>query len=256
MKIASWNINSIKVRLPNVTTWLKKNKPDVLLMQELKGIEENFPFKDFEKLGYQAAVAGQKTYNGVAILSKHTIKDVLKGLPGDKKDEQARYIEATIEGLRIASVYTPNGNPVDSDKFNYKLKWLDRLYRHVGKMIENETPFVLGGDYNVIPHASDCHDPKAWADDALFRLESREKLRAILNLGVTDAFRALHTEPHAYTFWDYQGGAWQKDHGIRIDHILLSPQTADRLVKCEIDRAPRGQDKASDHTPIIAELAA
>lgn len=256
ISIATWNVNSINARLPNVLDWLKKKKPDVLLMQELKCMDEKFPAKDFEELGYTVETHGQKTWNGVAIVSKHDITDVKKGLPGDTKDEQARYIEATIKGVRIASLYLPNGNPVDSEKYPYKLKWMDRLYKHAQKLLASEMPVVLGGDYNIIPADEDCHDPIAWADDALFRLESRQKFRSILNLGYTEAFRATDSTPHAYTFWDYQAGAWQKDNGIRIDHFLLSPQATDRLEDCIIDKAPRGQEKASDHVPVILKISA
>jgi exodeoxyribonuclease-3 len=254
MIIASWNVNSITARLPNVLEWLKEKKPDVLLLQELKTTEDKFPAPEFSALGYHAAVFGQKTWNGVAILSKHKIEHVKTGLPGDTSDDQARYIEATVNGIRVASVYLPNGNPVDSDKYPYKLKWLDRLYAHTKKLLKTEQPVVLGGDYNIIPEDKDCHDPKLWKDDALFRLESRRKFRALMNLGLTDAFRVNNTEAHQYTFWDYQGGAWQQNAGIRIDHFLLSPQAADLLEECIIDTAPRGKDKASDHTPIMLKL--
>lgn len=255
LSIATWNVNSINARLPNVLDWLKKKKPDVLLMQELKCMDEKFPAKDFEEMGYTVETHGQKTWNGVAIVSKHDITDVKKGLPGDTKDEQARYIEATIKGVRIASLYLPNGNPVDSEKYPYKLKWMDRLHKQAQKLLASEMPVVLGGDYNIIPADEDCHDPIAWADDALFRLESRQKFRSILNLGYTEAFRATDSTPHAYTFWDYQAGAWQKDNGIRIDHFLLSPQATDRLEDCIIDKAPRGQEKASDHVPVILKIS-
>lgn len=252
--IASWNVNSINQRLPILDDWLKAHTPDVLLLQELKCMDEKFPMADIEAMGYQAAVFGQKTFNGVAILSKHKIENVMKGLPGDNEDVQSRYIEATVKGVRVASIYLPNGNPVGSEKYPYKLKWFDRLIAHTKDLLKEEIPFVLGGDYNVIPQARDCHDPKAWEDDALFRLESRQKLRALCNLGLTDAFRACNDDDHQYTFWDYQAGAWPRNNGIRIDHILLSPQTADRLKDCIIDREPRGREKASDHTPILATL--
>jgi exodeoxyribonuclease-3 len=254
MIIASWNVNSITARLPNVLEWLKAHEPDVLLLQELKTTEDNFPKQEFSALGYHAAVCGQKTWNGVAILSKHKIEHVKSGLPGDASDEQARYIEATVNGLRVASIYLPNGNPVDSDKYPYKLKWMDRLYAHVKKLLKTEQPLVLGGDYNIIPEDKDCHDPKLWKDDALFRLESRQKFRVLMNLGLTDAFRVNNSEAHQYTFWDYQGGAWQQNAGIRIDYFLLSPQAADLLEECTIDTKPRGKEKASDHTPIILKL--
>lgn len=252
MKIASWNVNSIKTRLSHVKDWLESQKPDVLLLQELKGLE--FPAEEFESIGYQSAAVPQKAYNGVALLSKHKIKVEHDALPGDKKDEQARYIEATIKDLRIIGIYAPNGNPVDSEKFTYKLAWLDRLKKRLEKLREDEVPVAIGGDFNIIPEEKDCFDPKAWQDDALFRLESRQKLRALLNLGYTDAFRVHNSQTGQYTFWDYQGGAWPQDKGIRIDHFLLSPSVADRLRACTIDKGPRGLEKASDHTPIIVEI--
>jgi len=259
MKIATFNVNSIKARLPRVLEWLKAAQPDVTLLQEIKTVDDAFPSLEIEDLGYNVATHGQKTYNGVAILSKRPMEDVTRGLPGDDKDEQARYIEATVGDLRVASIYLPNGNPVDSDKYPYKLAWMDRLIAHVrDDLLPSEQPFVLGGDYNVIPADLDVYDPKAWVDDALFRPETRSKFRALLHLGLTEAWRALHRE-HGYTFWDYQGGRWARDEGLRIDHLLLSPRAADRLEDCEIDRAPRGKDKASDHTPIwcaITEVAA
>lgn len=254
LTVATWNVNSVRARLPNVEAWLKKNSPDVLLMQELKTTQDAFPFLEFEALGYKAAVAGQKSWNGVAILSKHPIKVERTRLPGDETDEQARYIEATVQGLRLACIYLPNGNPVDSEKYPYKLAWMERLIAHAKSLLREEVPFLLGGDFNVIPEPRDCHDPKVWEDDALFRLETRRKFRALLNLGLTDAFRAFNGKDHQYTFWDYQAAAWQRNAGIRIDHFLASPQAADRLEDCRIDAAPRGEDKASDHTPVVALL--
>ncbi len=254
MKIATFNVNSIKARLPRLLEWLSLAAPDVVLLQETKTVDDDFPALEIEALGYALAIHGQKTYNGVAILSKHPIGDVRRGLPGDPADEQARYIEATIRGLRIASIYLPNGNPVDSEKYPYKLAWMDRLIAHVrDTMLPSEIPFVLGGDYNVIPADLDVYDPRSWIGDALFRPETRAKFRALVYLGLTEAWRALHTE-HGYTFWDYQAGRWPRDEGLRIDHFLLSPGAADRLQACEIDRAPRGKDKASDHTPVWCEI--
>ena len=254
MIVATWNVNSINARLPNVQAWLNKSAPDVLLLQELKCTEDKFPKAEFEALGYHCAVFGQKTWNGVAILSKHKIEDVKRGLPGDATDEQSRYIEATISGFRIASIYLPNGNPVDTEKFPYKLKWMDRLIAHVQGLLQSEAPLVLGGDYNVIPEDLDCHDPKAWEGDALFRPESRRKFRTLLNLGLTDAFRALHPDARQYTFWDYQSGARPRNAGIRIDHFLLSAGAADRLEDCTVDEAPRDLEKASDHTPVLVRF--
>ena len=254
LTIATWNVNSITARLPRVLEWLEENSPDILLLQELKTTEDKFPRLEFSALGYTAAVFGQKAWNGVAILSKHKIENIKTGLPGDASDEQARYIEATVEGIRVASVYLPNGNPVGSEKFNIKLKWMDRLHNHIKSLLKIEQPFALGGDYNIIPEDRDCHDPQLWKGDALFRPESRQKFRTLLNLGLTDAFRINNDEAHQYTFWGYQGGAWQSNSGIRIDHFLLSPQAADLLYDCFIDTVPRGKDKASDHTPLILKL--
>jgi len=255
MKIASWNVNSINMRLPHVLDWLTKHKPDALLLQELKCTDDKFPLAEIEAAGYKAAVHGQKSWNGVAILSPHDITDIRRGLPGDDSDEQARYIEASINGLRVASIYLPNGNPVDSEKYPYKLRWFDRLIAHARGLLAQDIPVVLGGDYNIIPEPRDCHDPAAWAEDALFRLDSRRKFRSLVHLGYTDAFRVLNDDSEQYTFWDYQAGAWPRNNGIRIDHLLLSPRAADRLKDCRIDREPRAAEKASDHTPIYAELS-
>ena len=255
MKIATWNVNSVRARLPNLLAWLASAAPDVALLQEIKTVAEGFPELEIGDLGYNVAVCGQKSYNGVAILSKPPIEDVLTRLPGDDADDQARYIEAVVGGVRVASIYLPNGNPVDSPKFPYKLGWMERLYDHVGELLGLEEAFVLGGDYNVAPEDRDVYDPAAWADDALCRPETRARYRAVVHLGLTDAYRALHPDAAgAYTFWDYQKGRWQRDEGLRIDHLLLSPQAADRLEACDIDRAPRGRDKASDHTPVWCEL--
>ena len=254
VKIATWNVNSVKARLPNLLAWLAAAKPDVALLQEIKTVEDNFPRLEIEALGYHCAIGGQKAYNGVAILSRGAVEDLVPRLPGEPEDEQARYIEGTTLGLRVASIYLPNGNPVTTEKFPYKLRWMERLRGHAAEILKSEVPAVLGGDYNVIPAPEDCYDPAAWAGDALFKPESRRAFRAILNLGFTEAFRALHGEAGAYTFWDYQGRAWQAGNGIRIDHLLLSPQAADRLTACEIDTGPRGKEKASDHTPIWCEL--
>lgn len=257
-KIATWNVNSIKARLPNVLDWLRESAPDVLCLQEIKCMTEAFPLMEIEDAGYSAAVHGQKTYNGVAILTRGGLEDVREGLPGGDGDDQARYVEAAVplDGrmVRVASIYLPNGNPVDTDKFAYKLAWMTRLRDHVRDLLATEEPVVLAGDFNVIPAEGDVYDPDGWRDDALFRLEVRRKFREILNLGYTDAYRALHREVGRYTFWDYQGGAWQKDFGLRIDHMLLSPQAVDLLAACDIDRKPRGKPKASDHTPIWCTL--
>lgn len=254
MKIATWNVNSAKARLPLITDWLRAASPDVVLFQEIKCETAAFPAAAFEELGYHVNAVGQKAYNGVALLSKAPAEDVLTRLPGEPEDEQARYVEATVSGVRIASLYLPNGNPVPGEKFAYKLRWMDRLYHHARTLLAREIPVVLGGDYNIIPEARDVFSPQAFAGDALFRPESRAKFRALLNLGLTEAYRALHDDDRAYTFWDYQAGSWPRDNGLRIDHFLLSPQAADRLAGCTIDRGPRGLEKASDHTPVVLEL--
>lgn len=251
MKIASWNVNSIKVRKDHVEAWLRKEQPDVLLLQELKGTE--FPADHFESLGYQSEAVVQKARNGVAVLSKRPFEVNRTALIAD--DEQARYIEITVEGLRIIGIYAPNGNPVDTEKYPYKLNWTKELKAYLESLLQEETPFVVGGDFNVIPANEDCYDPAGWAEDALFRLETRQLYRSILNMGLTDAYRVFNHKPHQYTFWDYQAGAWQKGNGIRIDHFLLSPQATDRLKSCTIDPTPRGWDTPSDHTPIMVELS-
>lgn len=252
LRIATWNVNSIKSRLEHVKSWLEKNAPDVLLLQELKGLD--FPDGEFAAMGYKSAAVTQKAYNGVAILSRSDIDIVLRALPGSESDEQARYLEADTGGLRVVCLYLPNGNPVDSDKFPYKLSWMDRLARRFAALREEGVAFAAGGDYNVIPGPADCYDPAAWQSDALFHPETRRRFRALLNLGLYDAFRVRNRSAGQYTYWDYQGGAWQAGKGIRIDHFLLSPPVADRLVSCDIDTAPRGLDKASDHTPLLVEL--
>jgi exodeoxyribonuclease-3 len=253
--IATWNVNSINARLPNVLEWLRVAKPDVVLLQEIKCQDAAFPREAVEDIGYNVATHGQKSYNGVAILSRRPLEEVTPGLVGDEADEQARYLEATVDGVRVASIYLPNGNPIGTEKFAYKLAWMERLRARAAALLESAEPLVLGGDYNVIPEPIDCHDPKAWEEDALFRPESRRALRALLHLGLTDAFRALHPDQaRAYSFWDYQRGSFQLDHGIRIDHLLLSPAAADRLVGCTIDKEPRRKPKASDHTPVIVTL--
>jgi len=258
MRIAAWNVNSIRARLPNVLEWLREAAPDVVLLQEIKTTEDSFPRLEIEDLGYTCAINGQKTYNGVAILSKQPLRDVKHDLPNGDGDDHARWIEARVDardgGVRVASLYLPNGNPVGTDKFAYKLAWMDRLAAHARDLLAAEEPLVLGGDWNVIPADDDCHDPAAWAGDALAQPDSRRRFRALVHSGFTEAWRALHDERHIYTFWDYQAGAYQKDNGIRIDHFLLSPQATDRLAACEIDRGPRARPKASDHTPIWCEL--
>ncbi len=255
IKVATWNVNSIRARLPNVVAWLKEAQPDVVLLQELKCVDENFPRMEIEDLGYNVATHGQKTYNGVAILSKSPLEDIETRLPGGDSDDHARYMEATVFGkLRVASIYLPNGNPLGTEKFTYKLAWMDRLKAHMERGLADGEMRLYGGDYNVILKDDDVYSAKAFAEDALMQPESRARFRALLNLGLTDAFRAFNSLPHQYSYWDYQAGAWQKDHGLLIDFLLLSPQAADALTNAGIDKGPRGKEKASDHTPVWCEL--
>jgi len=257
MRIATWNINSINARLETALRWFEEAAPDVVCLQEIKCIDEKFPAEAFERLGYNVAVHGQKTYNGVAILSKSPLEDVMRGLPGDESDEQARYLEAVVSGpvpVRVASIYLPNGNPGSTEKFGYKLAWMERLKARAVELLAYEEPLALVGDYNVIPEPRDAANPQAWTSDALFQPQSREAFRALKWLGLTEAYMAIDGAPEAYTFWDYQAGAWPRNNGIRIDHALLSPQAADKLKACVIDRHVRGWDKPSDHVPLIIEL--
>ena len=254
VKIATWNVNSVRSRLPILLDWLGEAAPDVVLLQETKCTDDQFPRLEIEDKGYNIATAGQKTYNGVAILSKTPIEVDLAALPGDPEDDQARYIEAFTGGVRVASIYLPNGNPTDGPKYPYKLAWMERLYVHCQTLLAGEDAFALGGDYNVAPDDGDLYDPEGWRDDALCRPETRAAWRKIIYLGLTDALRATSPEVGRYTYWDYRAGAWSKDHGLRIDHFLLSPQAADRLVDTGIDRGPRGREKTSDHTPVWCVL--
>jgi len=259
MRIATWNVNSINARLATVERWVAQEQPDVVCMQELKCVDEKFPAEPFERLGYNIAVHGQKTYNGVAILSKRPLEDVSRGLPGDDADDHARYIEAVISGpkpVRVASIYLPNGNPVATDKFAYKLAWMKRLEARVRDILALEEPTALVGDFNVIPEPRDAEHPKNWEGDALFQPESRAAFRALKWLGLTDAYLQADGALGAYSFWDYQAGAWQRNNGIRIDFALLTPQAADLLRGCVIHRDVRGWDKPSDHVPVVTELDA
>jgi exodeoxyribonuclease-3 len=256
VKIASWNVNSVKARLPHLLAFLGAAQPDVLCLQETKCLAAEFPRAEVEALGYHVAALGQRSYNGVALVSKLPAETVREGLPGAPEDDQARYIEAAFGEVRVASIYLPNGNPVDTDKFSYKLAWMERLNAHARELLREESPFVLAGDYNICPADEDSYDPAALRNDALCRPESRSRFRALVHLGLYDAFRVFHREPHRYTYWDYQAGRWNRDEGLRIDHLLLSPQAADRVVACDIDKTPRGRERASDHTPIWCELAA
>jgi exodeoxyribonuclease-3 len=254
MKIATWNVNSVKARLSHLLAWLEAAKPDVLCLQEIKCLETDFPALETRSLGYHIEALGQRSYNGVAILSKEPARDVMRGLDGDASDQQARYLEATFGDVRVASLYLPNGNPVGTDKYDYKLAWMRRLEARARALIESERPCVLAGDYNICPTDDDVYDPVAWREDALCKPESRARFRVLINMGLVDAFRVFHPEPHRYSFWDYQAGRWMHDEGLRIDHLLLTPQAADRLAAADIDKTPRAKDKASDHTPVWCEL--
>jgi exodeoxyribonuclease-3 len=259
MKIATWNINGVRARIESAIAWLRDAAPDVLCLQEIKSEDVAFPKERFEDLGYNVATHGQKGFNGVAILSKLPFDEVSRRLPGDDSDEHARFIEAVLSvgggALRVVSLYLPNGNPVGTERFAYKLAWMERLEAFARQRLRDEEAFVLAGDFNVIPDPEDAKNPEAWVDDALFQPESRRAFRRLLNLGLVEAFRACHGEGGHYTFWDYQGGAWQKNHGIRIDHLLLSPQAADRLVATTIDKRTRAWEKPSDHVPVVVEIA-
>ncbi len=255
MLIASWNVNSIRARIEHVKEWLTTKNPDILLLQELKASE--FPAELFAELGYTSAAVTQKAYNGVAILSRHPIDVVSKTLLGDEKDSHARFLEARINGMRIVNIYLPNGNPVGSDKFIYKLDWMDRLHQQLQIWLASSTPTLVGGDFNVIPEDIDCHKPSSWMHDALFQPEPRIRYRAWIALGYVDAFRFLHPDQGGqFTFWDYFRKAFEYNRGIRIDHFLLSPALAQRLEKCEIDKGPRALEKPSDHAPILAQFRA
>jgi len=259
MRIASWNVNSVKQRTDNIIAWLKERQPDVACLQETKCIDDAFPREPFETLGYNVATHGQKAFNGVAVLSKLRFDEVNPQLPGDNQDDHARFLETVVSvgsrTLRVASIYLPNGNPPLTDKYSYKLRWMDRLVDYAEKRMRLEEPLVLAGDYNVIPGAADAYDAAAWTEDALFLPQTRAKFRALINLGLTDAVRATSDATGLYSFWDYQAGAWQKNLGIRIDHLLLSPPAADRLSTCGIDKHVRGWEKPSDHVPIWADLS-
>ncbi|TDR94809.1 exodeoxyribonuclease III [Enterovirga rhinocerotis] len=259
MLIATWNVNSIKQRLDHAIRFLEETQPDVLCLQELKCQDEAFPGERIEALGYNLAVHGQKAFNGVAILSRHPISDIRRGLPEGDGDDHSRYIEALVarpDGgvLRVASIYLPNGNPLGTPKFDYKLAWMRRLEQHARALLLLEEPLILAGDYNVIPEPRDVYDAEAWLGDALYQPESRGAFRRLLALGLTDAVRACDDAAGLYTFWDYQAGAWQRNKGIRIDHLLLSPQAADRLSATEIHKATRGWEKPSDHVPVSARF--
>ena len=258
MRIATWNVNSVKQRVENLSAWLKERQPEIVCLQETKCQDETFPREPFEALGYNVAIHGQKTFNGVAILSKLAFDEVTPRLPGDPEDDHARFLEAVVStptgALRVASIYLPNGNPADTPKYDYKIKWMRRLFDLSRERMKLEEPLVLAGDYNAIPADADVHNPELWRNDALFLPETRTRWRALTYLGLTDAIRATTDDPGLYTFWDYQAGAWQKNNGIRIDHLLLSPQAADRLVTAGIDKHVRAWERPSDHVPVWIEL--
>ncbi len=257
MRIATFNINGVKARIETLLKWLEEAQPDVALLQEIKSVDEAFPREPIEALGYQVETHGQKSFNGVAILSKLPLEDVVRGLPGDAEDEQARWIEATVVGktaVRLCGLYLPNGNPAPGPKYDYKLGWMARLEARAQELLDSEEPFLMGGDYNVIPQDEDAAKPESWQQDALAMPTTRQAFRRLLALGFTEAFRTQTQGPEHYSFWDYQAGAWQRNNGIRIDHFLLSPECADMMVKCEIEAEMRGREKPSDHVPVWLEL--
>ncbi len=258
MKIATWNVNSIRKRTGNLVAWLQKAKPDVVVLQEVKAQEAQFPRLEVEAIGYKVEIVGQKGFNGVALLSLHPVEITARSLPDPEADEQARYIEGKVQTprgpLTVGGLYLPNGNPIHTDKFAYKIAWMDRLAKQARALLAQEEMFVLGGDYNVCPTDADVFDPAAFADDALCQPQSRQALRTLLNLGLTDAVRVFEIEGPQYTYWDYQAGAWQKGNGLRIDHLLLSPHAADRLSSVGIDKEERGRPEPSDHVPVWCEL--
>lgn len=258
MRIASWNVNSVRQRLELLLAWLKETSPDIVCLQETKCVDEAFPREPIEALGYNVVVHGQKGFNGVALLSKHPLDEAKPRLQGDDDDLQSRFIEGVVSlkrgVVRVACLYLPNGNPVETEKYPYKMKWMARLHDYARQTLLTEEPLILAGDFNVIPERRDVHNPDSWTTDALFRPQTRETFQRLLGLGLTDAFRASTDEASQYTFWDYQAGAWQKNHGLRIDHLLLSPQAADRLRAVGIDKHVRGWEKPSDHVPIWADF--
>lgn len=253
MKIATWNVNSIKQRLEHVKKWVVENSIDVLFLQELKSME--FPTAEFDAIGYHSDFVPQKGFNGVATISKIKFDTHVKKLIGNDSDEQSRYLEVEIDGIRMINIYLPNGNPKDTEKFPYKLEWMDRLYARLKALRDDRIPFLIGGDFNVIPEDRDVYNPDAWLGDALFSPEARTRFRMMESLGLADAFRINNQNDHEYTFWDYTGGSWQQDKGIRIDHFLLSPAITDRFISCKIDKVPRDWEKPSDHTPVVLEIA-
>ncbi|MBN9072639.1 MAG: exodeoxyribonuclease III [Rhizobiales bacterium] len=259
MKIATWNINGVRARIGNLLHWLQESAPDIVCLQEIKTMDEQFPRLEIEALGYHVETHGQKSFNGVAILSKLRFDEVNFGLPGEGEDDHARFMEGVFStdrgALRVVSLYLPNGNPITEErKFGYKLRWMERLERWAGERLALEEPLVLAGDYNVIPEPADAKNPEQWVNDALFQPVTRQAFRRLCALGFTDAVRNVTHSADAYTFWDYQAGAWQKNNGIRIDHVLLSPEAANRLTSASIEKHVRAWEKPSDHVPVAVEL--
>ncbi|MBX3574882.1 MAG: exodeoxyribonuclease III [Mesorhizobium sp.] len=259
MKIATWNINGVKARIENLVAWLKESQPHIVCLQEIKTVDEGFPRAEVEALGYHVETHGQKGFNGVAILSKLPFDEVNRGLPGDDEDDQSRFIEGVFSTgagvLRVVSLYLPNGNPISEDrKFGYKLRWMARLERWASDRLRLEEPLVLAGDYNVIPEKEDARRWQDWVNDALFQPESRQAFRRLLSLGFTESIRSVTDAPDVYTFWDYQAGAWQKNNGIRIDHLLLSPEAANALRAASVEKHVRSWEKPSDHVPVAIDL--
>ncbi len=257
MIISSWNVNSVRARIENIKNYLLKYKPDILMMQEIKTEDVNFPYDDFSSMDYESHVFGQKSYNGVAIVSKGKLKNVKTNLIKDKL-KQSRIISAELEhkkkNIQLINIYTPNGNPVDTEKYDYKKKWLDDLIKQLKNLIKKNQNIILAGDFNIIPAAEDVYNPKSFEDDALFRLEIRKKLREMINLGLNDVYRHFNETKEGYTFWDYMRGAWQKNNGMRIDHFLVSNSLIDQIKSININKDPRGREKPSDHTPIEITL--
>ena len=253
MKIVTWNVNSVRARIDNIKKYIKNSSPDIILLQEIKTEEINYPFDDIKKLGYISYVSGQKSYNGVSILSKKKLDDINKVLPNDTI-KQSRIISAKFKLknniINLINIYVPNGNPVDTDKYFYKIKWLDLLINYIEKKIKNDENIILCGDFNIIPEKIDAHNPDLYLNDALYRIEIRKKFRQLINFGLSDVFRIFNKKEGNYTFWDYMRGSWQKNKGLRIDHILLSNNLIDKVKKVEIKKNIRNQNKQSDHVPL------
>ncbi|MBY7649433.1 MAG: exodeoxyribonuclease III [Candidatus Liberibacter europaeus] len=258
VKIATWNVNSIRARINNIVTWVEENNPDIICFQETKTEDKTFPIDTIQSLGYHVEMRGQKSYNGVAIVSKYQPEEVIKNFPGDDLDNQARFIEATFainsQILRIANIYLPNGNPIGSPKYDYKISWIKRLLKFASQRLELEEPIILAGDYNIIPQPRDCYDSQLWQNDACFTLEVRQAFQKLQNIGFTDAIRATSDDNNIYSFWDYFSNSWKKNKGVRIDHLMLSPEAISFFQSSWIDKKPRGCEKPSDHSPVIVSL--